>query len=145
GRQPRPPHVPLGTLPRGGPGEDAGPAARAPRGRARDRPSRRAQLPAPPGPLDGRHPGAGRPGAVARGAGRRSPRRPRPRRPRPQRAGRGALLRARELSGRVTRGPERSSTALRLELLLQALRFPLLRLPRLLERPFTLIAHALRQ
>ena len=73
-RPPRFHHLPLGPMPVGQPGEDARPAGRQPRRRGDPHRGGGAQLPPPPGALDGRLPGAGRARAMAAGghAARRS-------------------------------------------------------------------------
>ena len=74
-------HLPLGPLPVGQPGEDARPARGQPRRRGNPRRGGGAQLPPPPGALDGRLPGAGRARAMVAGrhAARRSKRATAPR------------------------------------------------------------------
>ena len=94
-------HLPLGPVPGRQPGQDARPADRAaPRRRDRDR-GGGALLPPPPGPVDGRLPGAGRPRQVDGGGSRGRPRGARPRGAGLQCAARRALFRRGPVPGRV--------------------------------------------
>ena len=70
-RPPRFHHLSLGPLPVGQPGQDARPPDGRARGRRNPCPCRGAQLPASPGAVDGRLPGAGRAGGEWRRGGRR--------------------------------------------------------------------------